>query len=115
MASAACMNKEGVPVELKLAASFEAIMALLPMPVNTMRPLQSTMCPTASEKESSIQSDKDCSAEASKSSTSLASAIRFADGFKKKALGLAILVIQKTKLRKTTSSFFLSSRLCLIL
>ena len=94
MASAACMNKEGVPVELKLAAILEAIIALLPIPVNTTRPLQPTMCPTASEKELSMQSDNDCSAEASKSRTSLASAIRLADGFKKKALGLAILVIK---------------------
>ena len=42
-----CMNTAGVPVELKVATSFWAMMALLPMPVMMTRPLRlSTSSPT---------------------------------------------------------------------
>ncbi len=41
MASAACMNKDGVPVLLSVATIFWAIIALLPIPLITSLPLHS--------------------------------------------------------------------------
>ncbi|MNL16874.1 hypothetical protein D3C87_1379340 [compost metagenome] len=54
MASAACINMAGVPVELKVATIFWAIMALLPIPVTITRPLQCKMLVTTFSKSLSI-------------------------------------------------------------
>ena len=48
MASAACINTEGVPVEFRVATILFAIMALFPMPVIMTRPLELYINSTAS-------------------------------------------------------------------
>ena len=40
MASAACRNMDGVPVELKVATIFCPMIALFPIPVTINRPLE---------------------------------------------------------------------------
>ena len=52
MASAACMNIAGVPVELNVATIFCAIIALFPMPVNITLAFRYKICCTISEKSS---------------------------------------------------------------
>jgi hypothetical protein len=47
------MKIDGVPVELKVATIFWAIIALLPMPLNTIRPLQLSKSAIALSKSSS--------------------------------------------------------------
>jgi hypothetical protein len=65
MASAACINKAGVPVEFKVATILAAIWALLPIPVITTRPLRAKMARTQASKSSSIRSAKCLMASAS--------------------------------------------------
>ena len=62
MASAACMNKAGVPVELKVAAIFWAIRALFPMPVSTTLPRVSKILLTQVIKSWFTPSDRDATA-----------------------------------------------------
>jgi hypothetical protein len=50
MASAACMKTAGVPVELKVATSFCAIMALFPMPLTITLPPEAIISFTVSGK-----------------------------------------------------------------
>ena len=50
MASAACIKIAGVPVELSVDTIFEAIFALLPIPVITTRPDDSKIRFTLSAK-----------------------------------------------------------------
>ena len=54
MSSAACIKIAGVPVELKVATIFCAIIALLPMPVTITRPLHCKMVDTTFSKSSFI-------------------------------------------------------------
>ena len=56
IASAACINIDGVPVLLKVATIFWAIIALLPMPLTTSRPFDAAMLSTAFTKLPSINS-----------------------------------------------------------
>ena len=77
-ASAACRNKAGVPVELKVATTFCAIIPLLPMPVTTTRPRrrpQSTASSTARAKSADIPSSRRA---ASRSSASASMRINWA-------------------------------------
>jgi hypothetical protein len=53
MASAACINTEGVPVEFRVATILFAIIALLPMPVIITLPLELYINSTASANDSS--------------------------------------------------------------
>ncbi|MCY1235770.1 hypothetical protein D3C86_1185580 [compost metagenome] len=50
MASEACKNIDGVPVELSVATIFWAMMALFPIPVTINRPFDLKMISTASAK-----------------------------------------------------------------
>ena len=52
MASAACMNKAGVPVELNVDTIFWAMTALLPIPVTTTLPVAEKIISTALTKSS---------------------------------------------------------------
>ena len=52
MASAACMKMAGVPVEFKVATTFEAIMALLPIPVIITLPFEARIQETAAANSS---------------------------------------------------------------
>ena len=52
IASAGWMNRAGVPVEDRVAATFFITWPLLPMPVQTTRPRQSRIRRTASAKSS---------------------------------------------------------------
>ena len=54
IASAACKYNAGVPVELKVATIFCAMMALFPIPLMTNLPLLFKMAVTAFSKEASI-------------------------------------------------------------
>ncbi len=56
MASAACINTEGVPVEFNVATILLAMMALLPIPVMITRPLELYINSTASANESFTKS-----------------------------------------------------------
>ena len=56
MASAACINTEGVPVEFNVATILLAIIALFPIPVMITRPLDLYISSTASANFSSIKS-----------------------------------------------------------
>ena len=54
MASAACIKMEGVPVELKVATIFCAMMALFPIPVTITLPSHCRMVDTTFSKSSLI-------------------------------------------------------------
>ena len=58
MASPACMNMAGVPVEFKVAAIFVAIIALFPIPETITRPFDETIQFTASTNPSLTRVDK---------------------------------------------------------
>src|SRR5882762_336255 len=53
-ASTGCMNRAGVPIELRVAAILRAMMPLLPMPVTTTRPRQASINWTALSKASAM-------------------------------------------------------------
>jgi len=58
MASPACMNMAGVPVEFKVAAIFVAIIALFPIPETITLPFDEIIQFTALANPSSISVDK---------------------------------------------------------